>query len=59
MRPMSILSMGTVLALGSAIPAAGATEVMKLTKECSQYTGETPSFVMISSAISSASCSIV
>ncbi|MFO1114036.1 MAG: hypothetical protein U1E35_09335 [Rhodospirillales bacterium] len=47
MRPMSILSMGTMLALGSAIPAAGATEVMKLTKECSQYTGETPSFCTV------------
>ncbi len=47
MRALSILSIGAFLALNSAAFAAPAMEPLKIAKECSQYSGETPSFCTI------------
>ena len=47
MRPMSVLFIGTILALGSLVPVAEATETLRIVKECSQYTGEAPSFCTV------------
>jgi hypothetical protein len=47
MRRMLILSAGAILALNSAVFAAPAMQPLKIAKECSQYSGETPSFCTI------------
>ncbi len=47
MRTLSILSIGAILALNSAAFAAPAMESLKIAKECSQYSGETPSFCTV------------
>ena len=47
MRRPLILSVGAILALSSAVFAAPAMEPLKIAKECSQYSGETPSFCTI------------
>lgn len=47
MRRPLILSIGAILALSSAVFAAPAMEPLKIAKECSQYSGETPSFCTI------------
>ncbi|WP_077960649.1 hypothetical protein [Ensifer adhaerens] len=50
MSRLFILSAGATLALASsafAAPAAPATQPLKIAKECSQFTGETPSFCTI------------
>lgn len=47
MRTLSILSIGAVLALNSAVLAEPAMESLKIAKECSQFSGETPSFCTI------------
>ena len=44
---MLILSAGAILALNSAVFAAPAMQPLKIAKECSQYSGETPSFCTI------------
>lgn len=45
-RPL-ILSAGAILALTSVVSAAPAMQPLKISKECSQYTGDTPSFCTI------------
>ena len=45
-RPL-ILSAGATLALMSAASAAPAVQPLKISKECSEYTGDTPSFCTI------------
>ncbi|RUU04382.1 hypothetical protein EOD23_16810 [Mesorhizobium sp. USDA-HM6] len=45
-RPL-ILSAGAILALMSAASAGPATQPLKISKECSQFTGDTPSFCTI------------
>ncbi len=47
MRKLSILSAGAILTLISIASAAPATQPLKISKECSQYSGETPSFCTI------------
>jgi hypothetical protein len=47
MRKLSILAVGTILALISVASAAPAMLPLKILKECSQYTGETPSFCTV------------
>src|SRR5262249_18162813 len=47
MSRLLILSAGAILALNSAAYATPAMEPLKIAKECSQYTGETPSFCTI------------
>lgn len=47
MSRLLILSAGAVLALASVASAAPATQSLKIAKECSQFTGETPSFCTI------------
>jgi hypothetical protein len=42
-----ILSAGTIVALTSVASAAPAMQPLKIAKECSQYTGDTPSFCTI------------
>jgi hypothetical protein len=44
---MLILSAGAILALNSAVLAAPAMQPLKIAKECSQFTGEIPSFCTI------------
>ncbi len=47
MRTLSILSIGAILALNSAALADPAMESLKIAKECSQFSGETPSFCTV------------
>lgn len=50
MSRLFILSAGTILALAQtafAAPAAPETQPLKIAKECSQFTGDTPSFCTI------------
>ncbi|HEV7309645.1 hypothetical protein [Ensifer sp.] len=47
MRRLLILSAGATLALTSAVSAAPATQPLTISKECSQFTGEVPSFCTI------------
>ena len=47
MSRLLILSAGAILALASVAFAAPAMQPLKISKECSQYTGETPSFCTI------------
>ena len=47
MRAPSVLSIGVVLTLNSAVFAAPAMEPLKIVKECSQFSGEVPSFCTI------------
>ncbi|WP_331371408.1 hypothetical protein [Sinorhizobium chiapasense] len=51
MSRLLILSAGAILALTSAAPAMASTapamQPLKISKECSQYTGDTPSFCTI------------
>jgi len=47
MRRLSTLLAGPVLVLTSAAAAAPAMQPLKISKECSQYTGDTPSFCTI------------
>src|SRR6476659_10376259 len=47
MSKLLILSAGAILALNSAAYPAPAMEPLKSAKECSQYSGETPSFCTI------------
>lgn len=47
MRTLSILSIGIVLALSSAAFAAPEMQPLKIAKECSQYSGEAPSFCTV------------
>ncbi|MBL0370938.1 hypothetical protein JJB09_02755 [Rhizobium sp. KVB221] len=47
MSRLLILSAGTILALASVAFAAPAMQPLKISKECSQYTGDTPSFCTI------------
>lgn len=47
MRTLSILSIGAVLALSSAAFAAPEMQPFKLAKECSQFSGEAPSFCTV------------
>ena len=47
MSRLLILSAGAILALNAAASAAPAMEPLKITKECSEYSGETPSFCTI------------
>lgn len=47
MSRLSMLSTVIVLALTSAAPAEPTMQPFKISKECSQYTGETPSFCTI------------
>lgn len=47
MSRLFILLAGAILALTSVASAAPATQPLKISKECSQYTGDTPSFCTI------------
>jgi hypothetical protein len=47
MSRLLILSAGAILALTSVASATPAMQPLKISKECSQYTGETPSFCTI------------
>jgi hypothetical protein len=47
MRKLSIPSVGAILALTSVTSAAPAMQPLKISKECSQYSGEAPSFCTI------------
>ena len=47
MSRLLILSAGAMLALTSVASAESAMQPLKISKECSQYTGETPSFCTI------------
>jgi hypothetical protein len=47
MSRLLIMSAGAILALTSVTSAAPAMKPLKISKECSQYTGETPSFCTI------------
>jgi hypothetical protein len=47
MTRLFILSIGAVVVLAPAASAAPAMETLKISKECSQYSGETPSFCTI------------
>jgi len=47
MRSLSILLAGAVLVLAYAASAAPETQPLKISKECSQYTGDTPSFCTV------------
>ena len=47
MSRLLILSAGAILALTSVASGAPETQPLKISKECSQYTGETPSFCTI------------
>ena len=47
MRKLSILLVGAVLALASVVSAAPVTRPLKISKECSEYSGETPSFCTV------------
>ncbi|MBW9112681.1 hypothetical protein JNB88_03330 [Rhizobium cauense] len=47
MSKLLILSAGAVLVLASVASAAPAMQPLKISKECSQYTGEVPSFCTI------------
>ena len=47
MSRLFILSAGAILALTSVASAAPAMQPLKISKECSQYTGDTPSFCTI------------
>ena len=47
MRKLSTLLVGAILALTSVAYAAPAMQPLKISKECSQYSGETPSFCTI------------
>jgi hypothetical protein len=47
MSRLLILSAGAILALTSVAPAAPAMQPLKISKECSQYTGDTPSFCTV------------
>ena len=47
MSRLLVLSAGAILALTSVAPATPATQPLKISKECSQYTGDTPSFCTI------------
>ncbi|MDX8464611.1 hypothetical protein RFM26_02785 [Mesorhizobium sp. VK23B] len=47
MSRLLFLSAGAILALTSAASAAPATQPLKISKECSQFTGDTPSFCTI------------
>ena len=47
MSRLLILSAGAILALTSVASAAPAMQPLKISKECSQYTGDTPSFCTI------------
>jgi hypothetical protein len=47
MSRLLILSAGAILALTPVAPAAPAMQPLKISKECSQYTGDTPSFCTI------------
>ena len=47
MNRLLILSAGAILALTSVASAEPAMQPLKISKECSQYTGETPSFCTI------------
>ncbi len=47
MRTLSILSIGVILASSSAAFAAPEMQPLKIAKECSQYSGEAPSFCTV------------
>ncbi len=47
MSRLLILSAGTIVALASVAFAAPQMQPLKISKECSQYSGETPSFCTI------------
>ncbi len=47
MSRLLILSAGAILALTSVASVAPAMQPLKISKECSQYTGDTPSFCTI------------
>ena len=47
MSRLLILSAGAILALASVASAEPAMQPLKISKECSQYTGDTPSFCTI------------
>ena len=47
MSRLLILSAGAILAMASVASAAPAMQPLKISKECSQYTGEVPSFCTI------------
>ncbi|KWV52515.1 MULTISPECIES: hypothetical protein [Rhizobium] len=47
MSRLLILSAGAILVLASVAHAAPSMQPLKISKECSQYTGETPSFCTI------------
>src|SRR5262245_46161938 len=47
MSRLFILSAGAILALASIASAEPALQPLKISKECSQYTGQTPSFCTI------------
>jgi hypothetical protein len=47
MRTLSMLAASAVLTLGTAASAAPAMAPLKIAKECSQYSGEVPSFCTI------------
>ena len=47
MNRLLIVSVGAILALNSAASAAPAMESLKIAKECSQYSGEIPSFCTV------------
>ena len=47
MRKLLIPSVGAILALTSVTSAAPAMQPLKISKECSQYSGEAPSFCTI------------
>ena len=47
MSRLLIVLAGTILALASVASAAPDMQPLKISKECSQYTGDTPSFCTI------------
>jgi hypothetical protein len=47
MSRLLILSVGAILGLSSAAAAAPAMQTLKIAKECSQFSGEVPSFCTI------------
>ncbi len=47
MHKLSVLLVGAILALTSVVYAEPAMQPLKISKECSQYSGKTPSFCTI------------